>query len=100
MRTLAANKEREWQKINSKRIGEIKSKINRLDINRTRGNISEIECFDNKPTCLYEDKIHKIVGYSYNVGDHNYLKFTLREVNKTDYFTIYAWNVELENVRI
>lgn len=83
---------KQYEKTNSRLIGAIKKRINLVQ----RTNRPE----QDKPTCMFTGSKHIIVGYSYSVGDHKYLKFSLKPVNQQMYFTVYAYHISPETITI
>ncbi len=83
-----------WQKQNSRLIGEIQARINHLNQERFKGLITDAECLELKPKCVFQDKVCSIVGYSYCCGNHKYLNLKLKAPDQTQYFSIYAYHLD------
>jgi len=89
-----------WQKENRKLISEIQTNINQLNQERLKGLITDEECFKKKPTCIFQDKKHIIVGYSFDVGNHRYLKLNLKSLEEMEYCTIFAYHLDPESIKV
>lgn len=80
---------------NERLIGNIKQAINSLN-RKQYTNIENVQLL--KPRCLFQEKIHIIIEYSYSVEDHNLLKYTLKPLEENIYITVYAYHIKPHTV--